>query len=68
MPRIRAVRPDYAIAVGGVSTGYIQVKRPGASVDRDSFTGHNQRQWERQRDLPNLLYTAGTVGFAHLGR
>lgn len=42
----RAVRPDYAIAVDGVITGYIEVKKPGASVDPDSFTGHNRRQWE----------------------
>ena len=56
----RAVRPDYAIAVNGAITGYIEVKRPGASVDPESFTGHNKRQWERQRDLPNLVYTNGT--------
>jgi hypothetical protein len=56
----RAVRPDYAIAVDGVITGYIEVKKPGASVDPDSFSGHNKRQWERQRDLPNLIYTNGT--------
>lgn len=56
----RAVRPDYAIAVNGAITGYIEVKKPGASVDPDSFTGHNRRQWQRQRDLPNLIYTNGT--------
>lgn len=56
----RAVRPDYAIAVDGAITGYIEVKRPGAGVDPDSFTGHNLRQWQRQRDLPNLIYTNGT--------
>lgn len=56
----RAVRPDYAIAVDGAITGYIEVKKPGANIDPDSFTGHNKRQWERQRDLPNLVYTNGT--------
>lgn len=56
----RAVRPDYAIGVGGAITGYIEVKKPGASIDPDSFTGHNLRQWQRQRDLPNLIYTNGT--------
>lgn len=50
----RAVRPDYAIAVDGAITGYIEVKKPGASIDPDTFTGHDERQWERQRDLPNL--------------
>ncbi|MER8032457.1 type ISP restriction/modification enzyme [Streptomyces bauhiniae] len=40
--------------------GYIEVKRPGKSIDPGSFTGHDKRQWERLRDLPNLLYTNGT--------
>lgn len=56
----RAVRPDYAISVNGAITGYIEVKKPGASIDPETFTGHNRRQWERQRDLPNLIYTNGT--------
>ncbi|MFF2211064.1 type ISP restriction/modification enzyme [Streptomyces antibioticus] len=54
------VRPDYAVRVGGDVTGYIEVKRPGKSIDPGSFTGHDRRQWERLRDLPNLLYTNGT--------
>lgn len=56
----RGVRPDYAIQVNGAITGYIEVKRPGANLDPESFTGHNLKQWERQRDLPNLVYTNGT--------
>jgi hypothetical protein len=55
----RAVRPDYAIAVNGAITGYVEVKRPAAAIDPATFTGHNKRQWERQQDLPNLLYTNG---------
>ncbi|MGC5036317.1 type ISP restriction/modification enzyme [Streptomyces sp. DT190] len=54
------VRPDYAVRVNADVTGYIEVKRPGKSIDPDSFTGHDKRQWERLRDLPNLLYTNGT--------
>lgn len=56
----RGVRPDYAIQVNGAITGYIEVKKPGANLDPESFTGHNLKQWQRQRDLPNLLYTNGT--------
>ncbi|NMM92307.1 hypothetical protein B2J88_50110 [Rhodococcus sp. SRB_17] len=56
----RGVRPDYAISVAGAITGYLEVKKPGANLDPSSFTGHNLRQWERQRDLPNLIYTNGT--------
>ncbi|WP_051713920.1 type ISP restriction/modification enzyme [Streptomyces sp. NRRL WC-3626] len=54
------VRPDYAVRVNAQITGYIEVKRPGKSIDPDTFTGHDRRQWQRLRDLPNLLYTNGT--------
>lgn len=56
----RGVRPDYAIRVDGAIAGYLEVKKPGANLAPESFTGHNKRQWERQRDLPNLIYTNGT--------
>jgi hypothetical protein len=55
----RRVRPDYGVRVDGAITGYIEVKAPGKGIDPRSFTGHNKEQWERQRDLPNLLYTNG---------
>ncbi|MGW7644199.1 type ISP restriction/modification enzyme [Streptomyces bobili] len=54
------VRPDYAVRVDTHVTGYIEVKRPGKNIDPDTFTGHDKRQWQRLRDLPNLLYTNGT--------
>lgn len=54
------VRPDYAVRVQTRVTGYIEVKQPGRSIDPDTFTGHDRRQWQRLRDLPNLLYTNGT--------
>ncbi|GAA0628734.1 hypothetical protein GCM10009535_00040 [Streptomyces thermocarboxydovorans] len=54
------VRPDYAVRIDENVTGYIEVKRPGKSIDPETFTGHDKRQWERLRDLPNLLYTNGT--------
>lgn len=57
--RDRSVRPDYAISVAGVITGYVEIKKPGHSIDPSTFRGHDRRQWERQKDLPNLLYTNG---------
>lgn len=56
----RRVRPDYAVSIGGAIGGYVEVKAPGKSVDPATFTGHDRRQWDRQQDLPNLLYTNGT--------
>ena len=56
----RRVRPDYAFNVDAVLTGYVEVKAPDVSIDPATFTGHDLEQWERQRDLPNLIYTNGT--------
>lgn len=56
----RQVRPDYGVSVNGAITGYVEVKAPGKSIDPAVLTGHDKQQWDRQRDLPNLLYTNGT--------
>lgn len=57
----RQVRPDYGVSVKGAITGYIEVKAPGRGIDPAGFTGHDKRQWDRQSDLPNLIYTNGTA-------
>lgn len=54
------VRPDYAVRANNDITGYIELKRPGLSVDPETFSRHNREQWEKLRDLPNLLYSNGT--------
>lgn len=56
-----AVRPDYAVDVNGAITGHIELKAPGVSLDPSSYgkTTHNARQWQRLRELPNLLHTNG---------
>lgn len=56
------MRPDYAITVDGVLTGYVELKAPGKNIDPASFTkkSHEYKQWQRLRNLPNLLYTNGT--------
>lgn len=56
----RRVRPDYGVSVDGVITGYIELKAPGKAVAPAALRGHDKVQWERQQDLPNLLYTNGT--------
>ncbi len=54
------VRPDYAVSVNGTISGYVELKRPGLSVDPDTFGRGNREQWDKLRDLPNLLYSNGT--------
>lgn len=56
----RRVRPDFGVSIEGVVMGYVEVKAPGVGIDPTKMTGHDLKQWERQRDLPNLLYTNGT--------
>ena len=56
----RRVRPDYGVSIAQVMMGYIEVKAPGRSIDPQQMTGHDLEQWERQKDLPNLIYTNGT--------
>lgn len=48
--------------VDGVLTGYVELKAPGKNIDPASFSkkSHEYRQWQRLRNLPNLLYTNGT--------
>ena len=56
----RHVRPDYGVSINGLISGYVEVKAPGHPLDPARFNGHDKKQWERQRDLPNLIYTNGT--------
>jgi len=53
-------RPDFAVRVKGAVVGYIEVKKAGLSLDPSSFSGHNREQWNRLKDLPNLIYTNGS--------
>jgi hypothetical protein len=52
-------RPDFAVRVKGAVVGYLEVKRADVSLNPSTFTGHNLSQWNRLRDLPNLVYTNG---------
>ena len=53
-------RPDFAVRVKGAVVGYIEVKKAGLSLDPSSFSGHNREQWNRLKDLPNLIYPNGS--------
>ncbi|MHA6694270.1 type ISP restriction/modification enzyme [Homoserinimonas sp. A520] len=53
-------RPDFAVRVKGAVVGYIEVKQAGLSLDPSTFRSHNKEQWNRLKDLPNLIYTNGS--------
>lgn len=53
-------RPDMAVSKNGLLTGYIELKAPGKGADTRRFTGRDQKQWNRFKALPNLVYTDGS--------
>ncbi|WP_137122953.1 type ISP restriction/modification enzyme [Segeticoccus rhizosphaerae] len=57
-----AVRPDFGVRVNGVLIGHIELKAPGSSLDPSTYgiSTHNYKQWQRLKELPNLLHTNGT--------
>ncbi len=57
--RNRLGRPDYAVHLNGLLTGYVELKAPGVGANPKRFSGHNREQWKRFRSIPNLLYCDG---------
>ncbi len=55
----RLGRPDYAVLVNKLLAGYIELKEPGKGASPKKYKGHDRRQWERFKNLPNLLYCDG---------
>lgn len=55
------VRPDYACAVNGAISGYVEVKAPGKGADPTRFkpNSHDGKQWAKLSALPNVIYTDG---------
>lgn len=54
-----AGRPDFGISANKLLCGYAELKAPGKGADTAAFTGHDKQQWERFRNLPNVLYSDG---------
>jgi hypothetical protein len=53
-------KPDFAVYRDGLLVGYVELKAPGTGANANAFKGRNQKQFERFRALPNLLYTDGS--------
>ncbi|MGH8162292.1 MAG: N-6 DNA methylase, partial [Gammaproteobacteria bacterium] len=52
-------KPDFGVSVGKLLCGHAELKAPGKGADTATFTGHDKTQWERFRNLPNILYSNG---------
>ena len=55
----RGGKPDFGVAVGKLLCGHVELKAPGKGADTSRFRGHDASQWERFRNLPNILYSDG---------
>ena len=52
-------RPDLGVAVLNAPTGHMELKAPDRGANPNRFTGHDRRQWNNFKNLPNLIYTNG---------
>jgi hypothetical protein len=52
-------RPDMGIAVKGLLAGHVELKAPGKGANPEKLKGGDREQWERFKNLPNLIYTDG---------
>jgi hypothetical protein len=52
-------KPDLGVKHQGLLVGFVELKAPGKGADPERYRGHDWEQWERFRQLPNLVYTDG---------
>ncbi|MDR3323188.1 MAG: N-6 DNA methylase, partial [Zoogloeaceae bacterium] len=52
-------RPDYGVALNTLLCGHVELKAPGKGADTAKLKGHDRAQWERFKNLPNILYSDG---------
>lgn len=59
--KVKAIggRPDMGVSRGGALIGYIELKAPGKGARPQNLKGEDKRQWEKFKNLPNLIYTDG---------
>jgi len=55
----RLGKPDYAVHLHGLLSGYVELKSPGVGANPGRYSGHNRDQWRRFRFIPNLIYCDG---------
>jgi hypothetical protein len=55
----RLGRPDFAAHSDTLPIGYVELKAPGKGANPELFKGHDREQWNRFKNVPNLIYTDG---------
>jgi len=54
----RLGRPDYAVESNGLLIGYIELKEPDKGAETRNYKEHDAEQWNRFKNIPNILYTS----------
>lgn len=57
--KVLSGRPDVGVAVKSLLAGHIELKAPGKGADPSKLKGADKQQWEKFKNLPNLIYTDG---------
>ncbi len=52
-------RPDMGVTIKRLLVGHVELKAPGKGANPERLKGADKAQWERFKDLPNLIYTDG---------
>lgn len=55
----RLGKPDFAVHEDLLPIGYIELKAPGKGANPNLYKGHDREQWNRFKNVPNILYTDG---------
>ncbi|MDH6106740.1 N-6 DNA methylase [Anabaenopsis tanganyikae CS-531] len=54
-------RPDMGITINGLLIGHIELKAPGKGADTSKLKGDDKQQWEKFKNIPNVIYTDGNT-------
>lgn len=57
--KVLSGRPDVGVAIESLLAGHIELKAPGKGADPSKLRGADKQQWEKFKNLPNLIYTDG---------
>lgn len=52
-------KPDFVVYLDNAIIGYVELKAPGKGANPEIYKAHDKEQWDRFRQVPNIIYTDG---------
>lgn len=65
--QLSGVRPDFAAVINGSACGWVELKKPGHSLDGTKWTGREKDQWSLLAELDALIVTDGVRAVLYNG-